>query len=85
MRNIEKIAKLIGECDNKELSEVVAVIKNHRKKLPHATKLNLKLGMEVWFAGHNGVVEKINRTRVICRAFKDDRKWTVPINMIEVA
>ncbi len=85
MRNIEKIAKLIGECDNKELNEVVAVVKNHRKKLAHATKLNLKLGMEVWFAGHNGVVEKINRTRVICRTFKDDRKWTVPINMIEVA
>ena len=84
-KTIEKIAKLIGTLDNNDLNEIVSVVKNHRKKLAHATKLNLNVGTEIWFAGHNGVVEKINRTRVICREFKDNRKWTVPITMIEVA
>ena len=84
-KKIEKIAKLIGECGNSELSEVVAVVKNHRKKLAHATKLNLKIGMEIWFAGHNGMIEKINRTRCVCRDIATDKLWTVPITMIEVA
>ena len=83
-KKIEKIAKLIGECGNSELSEVVAVVKNHRKKLAHATKLNLKIGMEIWFAGHNGMIEKINRTRCVCRDIATDKLWTVPITMIEV-
>ena len=83
-KKIEKIAKLIGECGNSELSEVVAVVKNHRKKLAHTTKLNLKIGMEIWFAGHNGMIEKINRTRCVCRDIATDKLWTVPITMIEV-
>lgn len=85
MRKIEKLAKLIGEMDNDELNEIGPIVKLQRKKLAHAKKLNLGVGMEVWFAGHNGVVEKINRTKAICREFKNDQRWTVPINMIEVA
>ena len=82
---IDTIAKLIGTLDNDGLNEIVAVVKNHRKKLAHATKLNLKIGMEIWFAGHNGMIEKINRTRCVCRDSNTDKLWTVPITMIEVA
>ena len=87
-KKIENLAKLIGECDNKELNDVVAIVKNHRKKLAHANKLSLRVGMEIWFGGHNGIIEKINRTRVVAREFgfgDDNKKWTVPITMIEVA
>jgi hypothetical protein len=34
---------------------------------------------------HNGVIEKINRTRCMCRDIATDKLWTVPITMIEVA
>ena len=84
-KKIENLAKLIGECDNKELNEVVAIVKNHRKKLAHANKLNLRTGLEVWFGMHKGVIEKINRTRCVCRDSNTDKLWTVPITMIEVA
>ena len=84
-KKIEKIAKLIGECDNNELNELCAVFKNHRKKLAHANKLNLRTGLEVWFGMHKGVIEKINRTRCVCRDSNTDKLWTVPITMIEVA
>ena len=84
-KKIENLAKLIGECDNKELNEVVAIVKNHRKKLAHANKLNLRTGLEVWFGMHKGVIEKINRTRCVCRDNNTDKLWTVPITMIEVA
>jgi|TARA_B100000953_G_scaffold260935_1_gene226526 hypothetical protein len=84
-KKIENLAKLIGECDNKELNDVVAIVKNHRKKLAHANKLNLRVGLEVWFGMHNGVIEKVNRTRCMCRDFATDKLWTVPITMIEVA
>ncbi len=85
MRKIEKIAKLIGECDNNELNEVLAVVKNHRKKLAHATKMNLSVGMKVhWGAMGHGVVNKINRTRCVCT--KDDgTRWTIPITMMRTA
>ena len=88
MRTLEKIAKLIGTLDNKYTNEIVGIVKNHRKKLAHAAKLNLRIGMEVWFGCHNGNIEKINHTRVIVREFGlggDSKKWTVPINMVEVA
>jgi len=85
MRNIEKIAKLIGECDNNELNEVVAVVKNHRKKLANATKMNLSVGMKVhWGAMGHGVVNKINRTRCVCTR-DDGTRWTVPITMMRTA
>ena len=84
-KKIENLAKLIGECDNKELNDVVAIVKNHRKKLAHANKLNLRTGLEVWFGMHKGVIEKINRTRCVCRDNNTDKLWTVPITMIEVA
>jgi len=84
-KKIENLAKLIGECDNKELNDVVAIVKNHRKKLAHANKLNLRTGLEVWFGMHKGVIEKINRTRCVCRDSNTDKLWTVPITMIEVA
>jgi hypothetical protein len=85
MNKIEKIAKLIGECNNKELNEVVAVVKNHRKKLAHATKMNLSVGMKVhWGAMGHGVVNKINRTRCVCTR-DDGTRWTVPITMMRAA
>jgi hypothetical protein len=85
MRKIEKIAKLIGECDNNELNEVLAVVKNHRKKLAHATKMNLSVGMKVhWGAMGHGVVNKINRTRCVCTR-DDGTRWTVPITMMRAA
>jgi hypothetical protein len=84
-KKIENLAKLIGECDNKELNDVVSIVKNHRKKLAHANKLNLRTGLEVWFGMHKGVIEKINRTRCVCRDNNTDKLWTVPITMIEVA
>ena len=84
-KKIENIAKLIGECDNSELNEIVAVVKNHRKKLAHATKMNLSVGMKVhWGAMGHGVVDKINRTRCVCT--KDDgTRWTIPITMMRAA
>ena len=84
-KKIEKIAKLIGECDNNELNELCAVFKNHRKKLAHATKMNLSVGMKVsWGAMGHGVVDKINRTRCVCT--KDDgTRWTIPITMMRAA
>jgi hypothetical protein len=85
MNKIEKIAKLIGECDNNELNEVVAVVKNHRKKLANATKMNLSVGMKVhWGAMGHGVVNKINRTRCVCTR-DDGTRWTVPITMMRTA
>ena len=84
-KKIENLAKLIGECDNKELNDVVSIVKNHRKKLAHANKLNLRTGLEVWFGMHKGVIEKINRTRCVCRDSNTDKLCTVPITMIEVA
>ena len=84
-KKIENLAKLIGECDNKELNDVVSIVKNHRKKLAHANKLNLRTGLEVWFGMHKGVIEKINRTRCVCRDIVTDKLWTGPITMIEVA
>ena len=84
MRNIEKLAELIGKMDNDELNKIGPIVKLQRKKLAHAQKLNLRVGVEVWFAGHNGVIEKINHTKAICREFKNDQRWTVPMNMIEV-
>jgi len=84
-KKIENLAKLIGECDNKELDDVVAIVKNHRKKLAHATKLSLRVGLEVWFGGKNGMVEKINHVNAICRDINTNKRWTVPITMIEVA
>ena len=85
MRNIEKLAELIGKMDNDELNKIGPIVKLQRKKLAHAKKLDLRIGVEVWFAGHNGVIEKINHTKAICREFKNDQRWTVPMNMIEVA
>ena len=84
-KKIENIAKLIGECDNSELNEIVAVVKNHREKLAHATKMNLSVGMKVhWGAMGHGVVDKINRTRCVCT--KDDgTRWTIPITMMRAA
>ena len=41
MNNIDKIAKLIGTLDNDDLNKIVDVVKNHRKTLAMATKLNL--------------------------------------------
>ena len=73
MRNIEKLAELIGKMDNDELNKIGPIVKLQRKKLAHAQKLNLRIGVEVWFAGHNGVIEKINHTKAICR----DRKSVV--------
>jgi len=85
MNKIEKIAKLIGECDNNELNKVVAVVKNHRKKLANATKMNLSVGMKVhWGAMGHGVVNKINRTRCVCTR-DDGTRWTVPITMMRTA
>ncbi len=85
MNKIEKIAKLIGECDNNELNEVVAVVKNHRKKLANATKMNLSVGMKVhWGAMGHGVVNKINRTRCVCTR-DDGTRWTIPITMMRTA
>ncbi len=84
-KKIENLAKLIGKCDNKELDDVVAIVKNHRKKLAHATKLSLRVGLEVWFAGKNGMVEKVNHVNAICRDINTNKRWTVPITMIEVA
>ena len=82
---IDTIAKLIGTLDNDGLNEIVAVVKNHRKKLAHATKMNLKVGMKVhWGAMGHGVVDKINRTRCVCT--KDDgTRWTIPITMMRAA
>ena len=84
-KKIEKIAKLIGTLDNDGLNEIVAVVKNHREKLAHATKMNLKVGMKVhWGAMGHGVVDKINRTRCVCT--KDDgTRWTIPITMMRAA
>jgi hypothetical protein len=82
---IDTIAKLIGTLDNDGLNEIVAVVKNHRKKLAHATKMNLSVGMKVhWGAMGHGVVDKINRTRCVCT--KDDgTRWTIPITMMRAA
>ncbi len=82
---IKNLAKLIGECDNKELNDVITIVKNHRKKLAHTTKLNLNVGMKVnWGALGHGVIDKINHTN--CKCTRDDGTlWTVPITMIEVA
>ena len=82
---IDTIAKLIGTLDNDGLNEIVAVVKNHRKKLAHATKINLSVGMKVhWGAMGHGVVDKINRTRCVCT--KDDgTRWTIPITMMRAA
>ena len=82
---IDTIAKLIGTLDNDGLNEIVAVVKNHREKLAHATKMNLKVGMKVhWGAMGHGVVDKINRTRCVCT--KDDgTRWTIPITMMKAA
>ena len=85
MNNIDKIAKLIGTLDNDDLNKIVAVVKNHRKTLAHATKLSLSVGMKVhWGAMGHGVVDKINRTRCVCT--KDDgTRWTIPITMMRTA
>ena len=82
---IDTIAKLIGTLDNDGLNEIVAVVKNHREKLAHATKMNLSVGMKVhWGAMGHGVVDKINRTRCVCT--KDDgTRWTIPITMMRAA
>ena len=82
---IDTIAKLIGTLDNDGLNEIVAVVKNHREKLAHATKMNLSVGMKVsWGAMGHGVVDKINRTRCVCT--KDDgTRWTIPITMMRTA
>ena len=82
---IDTIAKLIGTLDNDGLNEIVTVVKNHRKKLAHATKMNLSVGMKVhWGAMGHGVVDKINRTKCICT--KDDgTRWTIPITMMRIA
>ena len=82
---IDTIAKLIGTLDNDGLNEIVAVVKNHRKKLAHATKMNLKVGMKVhWGAMGHGVVDKINRTRCVCTR-NDGTRWTIPITMMRAA
>ena len=85
MNNIDKIAKLIGTLDNDDLNKIVEVVKHHRKKLAHATKMNLSVGMKVhWGAMGHGVVDKINRTRCVCT--KDDgTRWTIPITMMRAA
>ena len=82
---IDTIAKLIGTLDNDGLNEIVTVVKNHRKKLAHATKINLSVGIKVhWGAMGHGVVDKINRTRCVCT--KDDgTRWTIPITMMRAA
>jgi hypothetical protein len=85
MNNIDKIAKLIGTLDNDDLNKIVAVVKNHRKTLAMATKMNLSVGMKVsWGAMGHGVVDKINRTRCVCTR-NDGQKWTVPITMLRTA
>ena len=82
---IDTIAKLIGTLDNDGLNEIVAVVKNHREKLAHATKMNLKVGMKVhWGAMGHGVVNKINRTRCVCTR-DDGTRWTIPITMMRAA
>ena len=85
MNNIDKIAKLIGTLDNDDLNKIVAVVKNHRKTLAMATKMNLSVGMKVhWGAMGHGVVDKINRTRCVCTR-DDGTRWTVPITMMRAA
>ena len=84
MNNIDKIAKLIGTLDNDDLNKIVAVVKNHRKTLAHATKLSLKVGMKVsWGAMGHGVVDKIHRTKCVCTR-NDGQKWTIPMTMLRI-